>query len=152
MSAITLILLHPLKAIPVQHWTFDLDTTITIGRSIDNDVILYSAVVSRKHLEISSVGSKWELTNLGANGTYVGGKRVDKSLVIDGMIIRLASSGPQIKIQLDSELPRKNSHTERQKHSVYFQNKNQSKDQDKEERKDPSEDQSKDPAKDTIIK
>lgn len=128
MSAITLILLHPLKAIPVQDWTFEADATIRIGRSMDNDVVLYSAVVSRRHLEIKSVGTNWELANLGANGTYIGGKRVDKCPVIDGMIIRLASSGPQIKIQIESDHRDHKISGSRQKPSSSYQDKSINKD------------------------
>lgn len=99
-SVITLTLLHPSKSIPLQHWTFDQETVIRIGRGIDNNVVLYSAVVSRRHLEIRNNGSHWELENLGANGTFFDGKPVKKKILSDGMIIRLASSGPQIQISI----------------------------------------------------
>lgn len=97
---ITLTLLHPLQAVPVQSWTFDPNSTIGIGRSTDNEVILYSAVVSRHHVEIRQRDAQWEIVNLGANGTYLDGKRINKATVTDGMIVRLASSGPQIQIRL----------------------------------------------------
>jgi pSer/pThr/pTyr-binding forkhead associated (FHA) protein len=99
---ITLTLLHPLQAVPVQSWTFDPNSVIRIGRSTDNEVILYSAVVSRHHVEIRRGDDRWEIVNLGANGTYLDGKRINKAPVVDGMIVRLASSGPQIQIRLDS--------------------------------------------------
>ena len=102
-SVITLTLLHPLQSIPVQNWTFQPKSVIRIGRSTDNEVILYSAVVSRRHVEIRPNGSDWEVVNLGANGTYIDGKRVNKTLAADGMIIRLASSGPKIQIRLGSQ-------------------------------------------------
>ncbi len=101
-SVIVLTLLHPLQAVPVQSWTFAPETAIRIGRSTDNEVILYSAVVSRHHVEIRPRGeAEWEVVNLGANGTYIDGKRITKTPVIDGMIIRLASSGPQIQIRIE---------------------------------------------------
>lgn len=99
---ISLTLLHPLQSIPIQNWLFENESVIRIGRSTNNDVILYSAVVSRHHLEIRRHNSEWEIVNLGANGTYLEGKRADIIPVVDDMIIRLASSGPQIRIQLDS--------------------------------------------------
>ncbi|MDY7015936.1 MAG: FHA domain-containing protein, partial [Cyanobacteriota bacterium] len=99
---ITLTLLHPLQAVPVQSWTFAPNSVIRIGRSTDNEVILYSAVVSRHHVEIRRRDDRWEIVNLGANGTYLDGKRINKAPVVDGMIVRLASSGPQIQIRLDS--------------------------------------------------
>lgn len=97
---ITITLLHPLQSVPVQNWTFGPQSVIRIGRSTDNEVILYSAVVSRHHVELRFNGSEWEIINLGANGTYIDGKRIIQIAVDDGMIIRLASSGPKIQIRL----------------------------------------------------
>lgn len=73
---------------------------IRIGRATDNDVILYSAVVSRHHVELRRHGRNWEVVNLGANGTYVEGKRITEAPIADGTLIRLARSGPQIQVQL----------------------------------------------------
>jgi pSer/pThr/pTyr-binding forkhead associated (FHA) protein len=97
---ITLTLLHPSQATPLQHWQFDDESIIRIGRAVDNNVVLYSAVVSRRHVEIRRNGEEWELENLGANGTFINGKPITKTAVIDGMVIRLATSGPQIQIHL----------------------------------------------------
>jgi serine/threonine-protein kinase len=100
---ITLSLLHPIKQIPVQVWTFENESTIRIGRSTDNQVILYSAVVSRHHVELRRVGNSWEIVNLGTNGTYLDGKRITQVPVSDGAIIRLARSGPNIQIRIGAE-------------------------------------------------
>ena len=101
---ITLTLLHPLQPIPVQSWTFEEEPKISIGRSTNNDVVLYSAVVSRHHVEIRKMGDdRWEVVNLGANGTYINDKRINQTAAVDGMIIRLASSGPKILIKIESE-------------------------------------------------
>lgn len=97
---ITLTLLHPLQSVPVQTWTFESESPVKIGRSPDNDVILYSAVVSRRHVELRLGADGWELVSLGANGTYADGKPITKVPVADGMVIRLASSGPKIQIRL----------------------------------------------------
>lgn len=84
----------------MQNWTFDTEPVIRIGRSAENDVVLYSAVVSRRHVEIRRHGTNWEIVSLGANGTYIDGKQVSKTLAVDGMIVRLASSGPKIQINI----------------------------------------------------
>lgn len=97
---IILSLLHPIKQVPVQVWTFPKESVIRIGRSTDNQVILYSAVVSRRHVELRRVGSDWEVVNLGTNGTYVNGKRITQMTITDGAIIRLARSGPNIQIRM----------------------------------------------------
>lgn len=102
---ITLTLLHPLQPVPVQSWTFKEEPQIRIGRSTSNEVVLYSAVVSRHHVEIRKAGREWEVVNLGANGTYIDGKKVNQTVATDGMVIRLASSGPKILIKIDSDTP-----------------------------------------------
>ncbi|MBD1861018.1 FHA domain-containing protein [Trichocoleus desertorum] len=100
---ITLTLLHPLQHIPVQTWVFDQEPVIRIGRSTDNHVVLYSAVVSRHHVEVRRNGSSWEIVSIGTNGTYLEGKRITHAPVIDGVIIRLARSGPNIQIRIGAE-------------------------------------------------
>lgn len=97
---ITLTLLHPVQQTPVQVWTFDKEPVIRIGRATDNQVILYSAVVSRHHVELRRLDNSWELVNLGTNGTYLNGKRINQVPLVDGAIIRLARSGPNIQIRL----------------------------------------------------
>ncbi|MDX2097295.1 MAG: FHA domain-containing protein [Leptolyngbyaceae cyanobacterium bins.59] len=99
---ITLTLLHANKDLPAQSWTFQEQPVIRIGRAPDNHVVLYSAVVSRHHVELHHNGSAWEVINLGANGTYWDGKRIDRVGVIDGMTIRLARSGPNVQIHLEA--------------------------------------------------
>lgn len=100
---ITLSLLHPLNKKPVQHWTFDEDSVIRIGRSTENQVVLYSAVVSRHHVELRQTDAGWEIVNLGTNGTYLDGKRVAQAVAEDGIVIRLARSGPNIQINITNE-------------------------------------------------
>jgi pSer/pThr/pTyr-binding forkhead associated (FHA) protein len=100
---ITLSLLHPLHKTPVQHWSFDQEPLIRLGRSTDNNVILYSAVVSRHHVEIHRAESGWVVKSIGTNGTYLEGKRITEIPVEDGMVIRLARSGPNIQIHTTEE-------------------------------------------------
>lgn len=102
---ITLTLLHPIQSIPIQNWRFQTESVIRIGRSSKNHVVLYSAVVSRHHIELRKIGDRWELTNFGSNGTYLDDKKVTKIQIQNGAIIRLARSGPRIKIHLDSYIP-----------------------------------------------
>lgn len=97
---ITLILLHPFQTVPVQSWSFEHESAIRIGRATDNHVVLYSAVVSRHHVELRRRGNKWEIVNLGTNGTYVNGKPISQIALEDGVIIHLARSGPKIQIRV----------------------------------------------------
>ncbi len=100
---ITLTLLHPIQSTPVQSWTFEHDDVIRIGRSTDNHVVLYSAVVSRNHVELRCNGHEWEVVSLGANGTYIDGKRAIRMTLHDGLIFRLARSGPNLQVHIGAE-------------------------------------------------
>ncbi|MEM7758979.1 MAG: FHA domain-containing protein [Cyanobacteria bacterium P01_A01_bin.40] len=101
---ITLTLLHPLQSVAVQSWTFKDEPSIKIGRATNNEVVLYSAVVSRHHVEIRKSGlCEWQVINLGSNGTYIDGERVEETKALDGMIVRLAKSGPKILIKIESD-------------------------------------------------
>ncbi len=97
---ITLTLLHPIQSVPVQSWCFESESVVRIGRSNDNDVIIYSAVVSRHHVELWNNPFGWEIINFGANGTYIDDQLIAQILVVDGMTIRLGNSGPSIRIRV----------------------------------------------------
>lgn len=97
---IKLTLLHPLQSIPVRSWIFEDEQVVRIGRSTENQVVLFSAVVSRRHIELRRSGITWELINLGTNGTYLDGKPIAKVPVVDGLIVHLARSGPKIQINV----------------------------------------------------
>ena len=103
-NIITLSLLHPIDKTPVQSWTFEEEPVVRIGRSVSNDVILYSAVVSRHHVELRQCEEGWEIYNIGTNGTYLAGQRIESQLVQDGLVIRLARSGPNIQINVTRQM------------------------------------------------
>ena len=102
-NVIKLTLLHPLQSIPVRSWVFKKDDVIRIGRSLKNDVVLYSAVVSRYHVEIRRDCEDWIVTNLGTNGTYVNGQAVEQVPLVDGQVIHLAISGPKILLNIQPD-------------------------------------------------
>lgn len=101
MPMITFNLLNPRHSLPVQTWHLEANSTIKIGRSSKNEVTLYSTVVSRYHLKIEQNGENWELVNFGSNGTFCNGKRITRTPLKNGMVIRLGNSGPQLQIWLD---------------------------------------------------
>lgn len=74
---------------------------VSIGRATNNSVVLYSAVVSRYHVELRQSGSGWRVVNLSTNGTYGSdGQPISKIVATEGMVFRLATSGPRIQINL----------------------------------------------------
>lgn len=98
---ITVSLRSPSQKTSLQRWTFTDQPVIKVGRCGNNHIVLHSSVVSRYHLEIRRIGSQWEIINFGNNGTYLDGKPLTKAIVTDGMVIRLAISGPQIQINYE---------------------------------------------------
>lgn len=97
---ITLALLNPTKQTPIQTWTFDSEPVVRIGRSRNNDVVISSAIVSRHHVELWRHDQQWEIVSFGANGTFVEGDRVNQVPVVDGMVMQLGNSGPQLCLYL----------------------------------------------------
>ena len=102
MSAITISLMHPTQPVAMYSWTFepDRDEPIRIGRSQDNDIVVYSSVVSRHHVELWPSESGWNLKGFGTNGTFVNQQLVTQDVLADGMIVRLGHSGPRLRIRL----------------------------------------------------
>jgi pSer/pThr/pTyr-binding forkhead associated (FHA) protein len=100
-TVIIVSLLHPTKSVPTQSWTFTTEATVSIGRATNNSVVLYSAVVSRHHVELRRSGTSWRVVNMSSNGTYGSdGQPISKSIATDGMVFRLATSGPRIQLNL----------------------------------------------------
>ena len=105
-SVITLSLRHPSQHSTIQQWSFEGKPTINIGRCPNNDIVLHSSVVSRRHLAIRQMATRWQLINFSSNGSYFHGQPFTQINVVDGMIIRLAFSGPQIQIHLGINVPK----------------------------------------------
>jgi pSer/pThr/pTyr-binding forkhead associated (FHA) protein len=102
---IKLALLHPNQPIPIRSWTFRDESVIWVGRASDNHVILYSAVVSRRHVELRQKDDGWIVSSYGTNGTYWNDRPISKTIAEDGMVIRLAKSGPQLSIHFYTDPP-----------------------------------------------
>ncbi|MGC9502764.1 FHA domain-containing protein [Baaleninema sp.] len=102
---ITLTLLHPHQPLPLKRWTFDRETIVRVGRAPDNHVVLYSAVVSRHHLELRYQDPHWMMVNLGTNGTYLDDKLITTKRVEDGAIVRLARTGPKLQVHVTAPPP-----------------------------------------------
>ena len=65
-----------------QEYLFPLDNPVmevTIGRSQNNDIVLSSKTVSRRHAILKVMGDRILLINQSANGVYVNGQRIDRT-------------------------------------------------------------------------
>lgn len=77
---------------------------MTIGRSLDNDVILHDTRVSRHHSQLRRRSGRYVIYDLGSSGgTLVNGDRVSECLLQPGDVINLA--GVQIIYGEDSATP-----------------------------------------------
>jgi len=64
----------------------------SLGRALDNEVVLESNDVSRRHARLEPAGSVLRLVDLGStNGTRVNGKRVAEHLLREGDLVELGS-------------------------------------------------------------
>lgn len=92
-------LIHPLEEKAIQSWTFDrAQRSISIGRSRKNDIPLASAVVSRSHATIERDATGWCLKPVGANGCFIGGKLVTRAYLLNDQVVRVARSGPRLRV------------------------------------------------------
>ena len=90
----------------VQQWKFVPPTPIRIGRSPDNEVVIDRPLISRLHATIDYTslpqgGGYWQITNRGANGTFVNDLSIDRVLVTNNEQIQLSQGGTLLTIKLD---------------------------------------------------
>ncbi|HEY8472265.1 MAG TPA: FHA domain-containing protein [Natronosporangium sp.] len=70
--------------------SFEADSTVTIGRSAGNDIVLDDLLVSRRHAEVRRVAGGHQLVDLGStNGTYHNGRRIDRVMLRPGDLISI---------------------------------------------------------------
>lgn len=66
------------------------DRPVTIGRALDNDLVIRDIRVSRHHAVLDPVGAVWLIRDLqSTNGTFIEGQRVDEKLVDAGCELSL---------------------------------------------------------------
>jgi hypothetical protein len=76
--------------------------SVSLGRSLDNDVVLEDSRVSRHHARVRREGKGFVLEDLGsANGTWVNGKAVTRARMADGDVLSLG--GLELVFQVPAE-------------------------------------------------
>lgn len=77
------------------------DAVVTLGRALDNDIILAPATVSRHHARLVPRGGVWLVEDLSsAHGTSVNGRPVATGLIRPGDV--LALGGERLVVALES--------------------------------------------------
>jgi pSer/pThr/pTyr-binding forkhead associated (FHA) protein len=65
---------------------------ISIGRRLENDVVIHDHLISRNHAEIRFEDDKFQIYDLDSTGgTFLNQKKITKSILYSGDIILLAS-------------------------------------------------------------
>ncbi len=90
----------------LQQWEFVPPTTIRIGRSPDNEVVVDRPSISRLHATIvyhnlPQGGGYWQIVNQGANGTFINNLSIERVLITNGDRLQLSQAGALLTIQLD---------------------------------------------------
>jgi pSer/pThr/pTyr-binding forkhead associated (FHA) protein len=76
-----------------QRYPVRADTPTTLGRALDNDIVVSHASVSRHHASIESANDGFQIRDLNSqNGTFVGDRRVTQTRIADGDAIRLGQA------------------------------------------------------------
>jgi len=98
----TAFLILDTRVIPIQK------TTITIGRQLENDIVIQDAAISRMHAEIrEDAGGHFFIKDLDSTGgTYLNGQRIQEVPLNSGDSIQLAST-PLVFVQNAPTLSKK---------------------------------------------
>ena len=96
-GTIALHLLDSAQGHTLQSWRITERSTITIGRSDDNDVVIADPHVSRLHATLVHQNDAWTLISLGRHGTLVGDRVVSEAPLKDRTVFRLGSNGPMLR-------------------------------------------------------
>lgn len=83
--------------------------TVSIGRSSESDIALkeLGSKISRCHAVLLHDGECWEFYNLGVNGTFEAGNKVDTLVIESGTVVRLGKRGPILQFILRNPGSRK---------------------------------------------
>lgn len=75
--------------------------TVSIGRSSESDIHLpdFGTTISRCHAVVLFDGTDWEYYNLGVNGSYRNGRKIETATLTDRVALRLGKRGPILQFR-----------------------------------------------------
>lgn len=75
---------------------------VTIGRALDNDLVIHNPTISQHHARIYTyLGASYIEDLDSTNGTYIDGKRVNKHVLKPGNVIKLG----KYELEVDERQP-----------------------------------------------
>jgi hypothetical protein len=83
----------------LQTWDLGGADVFQLGRSKDCDVEFGSPFVSRTHAWIQIGADGWELSPVSRSGVFVDGQRIERLILADGVVFRLADRGPLLRFR-----------------------------------------------------
>jgi pSer/pThr/pTyr-binding forkhead associated (FHA) protein len=82
------------------------EAVVTIGRSLDNDIVIQEASVSRRHAQLRRRYGQYVIYDLGSSGgTLVNGHRVREAALDDGDVVSLGGIELRFERLTGSPLP-----------------------------------------------
>jgi RsiW-degrading membrane proteinase PrsW (M82 family) len=82
-----------------RRYTFAPGTTVRIGRSLDNDVVISDPTVSRQHAQVAWGQAGWVFQAQGRAGTFLRGHAISRLVLREPVELSLASpQGPAVRI------------------------------------------------------
>jgi putative serine protease PepD len=86
--------------------SFDEGRVLRIGRSRDNDIVVDSPSVSRRHAELRPTATGWDLDDIGsAGGTWVNNERVSHVSLGATTTVRFGSHDDGVEATINVDLP-----------------------------------------------
>ena len=76
-----------------------------IGRTDDNDVVLPDDAVSRSHCILDVREASIDLTDRSSNGTWVNGKRVQRTALVEGDVVRMGPFFARVELSSERDVP-----------------------------------------------
>ena len=103
-NELTLTQAQVLQTFPISRINPVTKTTITIGKSPDNDIVVTDEYVSSYHCKIEYRDSRFFIKDLGStNGTFVNGKRVVEAFVDDGTPFEIGQAKLMFVVMKESQ-------------------------------------------------
>lgn len=97
---------------------FELTDSFYIGRSENCQVKILDETISRFHVEVYFKENHWWIKDLqSANGTYIGGNKIQEAHLLKSTKIELGKGGPQVLLEIEEE-SHEPATSLREKHSV----------------------------------
>jgi pSer/pThr/pTyr-binding forkhead associated (FHA) protein len=97
---VALHLLDSSQGHPVQTWKFAEQSSITIGRSEEQDVVISDPQVSRLHVKLVHQNGRWTLESMGRHGTLIDDRVVAQADLRDHVVFRLGPAGPSLRFDV----------------------------------------------------